>query len=801
MIWNYLKIAYRNLITNKFFSIINLLGLIIGITVSILIFIWVENEVSYDKFHNNYKNIFRVTSIGSDGTGIGTPAPLSTTIQEEIPEILKTSRLRALPRITFKVGDFFDFESRGFFVDSSFFDIFSFEFISAKPENPFTDPFCVVITESLAKKYFGDKNPIGETILIENQEYFKVTGVLKDVPSNSHLQFDYLVSYKFAVAIHMFGTAWGDFNFRLYLELDDPKNKLSTIEKINEVALNHKCPQVYYEERAFSIQELEKIHLHPMTWDYKTAGSITNVYIFTFIGILIIFIACFNYINLSTAKSEKRVKEIGLRKVVGASKSKIIYQIVGESVLLTLISFNFAVILTYRLLPLFNSLTGKDLDLDFSKLSLIAFSFLILIVTGILSGLYPAFYMSRTNPVNTIKNNFNIINSENSKSSKGLLRKILVVIQFSIATALIICTLFVFKQLNHIKNSSWQLGNDLIMHIPVIENIGNKYDLIKTRLKENPLITHVSIKNTLPTVLNNNTSGVYWNGKSDEHDDIYMETLRIGYDYFKTLDMEIVKGRAISQNYPSDSTLAFILNEEALKLTGIEDPIGKPFRLYKKQGQIVGIVKNTLFKTAKQNIRAQVFHFLANPQKDAYFGSILIRINGNSLQKGDLESIIKEVKSIWYEINQNSPFEYGFLNEAIEAQYINEKRMGKIFFYFAFFAIFISCLGMLGLTYFIIESKTKEIGIRKVNGASPNLITKLFLSDFIKNILISVIFSWPISYFFISNWLKNFAYRTGISIIPFVSATIISLLIAILTVVLLVNKSANQNPVKSLRYE
>jgi ABC-type antimicrobial peptide transport system permease subunit len=802
MIKNYFKIAYRNLINNKFFSIINLLGLTIGITISILIFIWVKHEVSYDKFHVNSKDIYRILTLSEGGTGYGSPPLLSPTIKDEIPAIVNSCRFIDMPTFQFKVDEFVDYETKGLCVDSSFFEIFSFELIKGDIKNIWDDPNNIVITKKFAKKYFGDKNPLGENIRIANSDFLKVTGVLENVPTNSHLQFDYLATYELMEQMRRAKPNWGDFNFRTYFQLNNNANKDSIINQINKIAINHECPQVVSKHLSFTIQELEKVYLNPGTsYHLPNLGSKSNVLIFSLIGILIIFIACFNYINLSTAKSEKRFKEAGLRKIVGANKHQLIIQFIGESLLLAIISLNFAILFAYRLMPLFNKLTGKTLELDFSDISFILFILIILITTGILAGLYPALYISRANPLNIIKGQLSNINSGRFKLPKGILRKILVIVQFSIATGLIICTLFVYKQLGHIRSESWSLKGDYIIHIPARENIGGKYELVKSRLKENTAIKNVSIKNSLPTVLSNNTAGVWWDGRRERTDVINMETQKIGYDYFETMGMEIVEGRSFSPEFPTDSSIGFILNEQALKLSQIKDPIGKTFGLYGQEGVIIGIVKNTLFKSAERDINAQLFHFLNNPAREAYFGSVLIRIDGKSIQNINLNSIIKYIEDIWNETNSNSPFEYHFLDETIEAQYKAENRMAKIFFYFAFFAIFISCLGMLGLSFYIIESRTKEIGIRKVNGASSWKINKLFLFDFIKSILFSTFISWPLSYFFIKNWLNNFAYKTNINITPFLLASIIAAIIAIITIIYIVNKAANQNPVKSLRYE
>jgi len=778
------------------------LGLTIGFTISILVFSWVKHEVSYDKFHANSKDIYRILTLSEEGTGYGSPAPLGPTIEDEIPAIVNTCRIIDLPKLQFKVEETVDYETKGLSVDSSFFNIFSFELVVGHANTLFDDPGNIVITKRLAEKYFGDKNPIGETILVESQFYFKVTGVIDDTPTNSHLQFAYLASYELMTQIGRVGLNWGDLNFRTYVQLIHNANKDSIIGHVNRVAIDHECPQVVGKELSFTIQELEKIYLNPGTsYHLPNLGSKSNVIIFSLIGMLIVFIACFNYINLSTAKSEKRFKEAGLRKVVGANKPQLIKQFIGESILLSLLSLNFAIILAYRLMPFFNRLTGKTLILDFSNISFLVFILILLIVTGVLAGLYPAFFIARANPLNIIKGKFNHSDSERNNTAKGALRKVLVVAQFSIATGLIICTLLVNRQIKHIQSASWSLEDDYIIHIPGRENIGKKYDLVKSKLNENPSIKSVSIKNSLPTVLSNNTAGVWWDGRRERTDEIYMETQKIGYDYFETMGMEMVAGRSFSPEFPTDSIHGFILNEQALNLSQIDDPIGKTFGLYGQEGIIIGIVKNTLFKSAERVINPQVYHFLQNPTREAYFGSVLIRVDGKSLQKTGLISVIDYVENLWNEINIDSPFEYYFLDETIEAQYNDEARMAKIFFYFAFFAIFISCLGMLGLSFFMIESRTKEIGIRKANGASSWRINRLFQVDFIKNVLFSTFISWPLSYFFIKNWLNNFAYQAHINIAPFILASLIAASIAILTVTFIVNKAANLNPIKCLRYE
>lgn len=802
MFKNYIKIALRVIIRNKVFSFINILGLIIGFTAVILIYAWVQQELQYDNFHVKQDNIYRLTNYNGfvgNSTGVGIPAPLTAAIKDEVPAIVEASRLRAFPKVVFKVGESFDYETRGFSVDSSFFNIFSFKLIEGNPKEIFPDPFTILISKSLAKKYFQDKNPVGESIKVENMFDIMVAGVFEDVPKNSHLQFDYLVSTKTVEVIGMCGMQWGDFNFRGYVLLNDNANVSDVVDQINQVAINHKCPQVIDNNVGFNLQALKEIYLNPLcTYDYPNLGNKDAVVLFSMIAILIIFIASFNYINLSTAKSEKRAKEAGLRKIVGAKRSQVTFQFIGESLFIALIALNFAIVLSYRLFPLLSKLLGKTVDFNFTSLQNMIFIVGVLIVTGLMAGLYPALLISRANPIQTIKSGAPVL-LKNKNNSKAIFRQILVVSQFTIAIVLIISTTFIYKQIKYIQHTSWHLDKDMVMHLTIREEMGNKYNIMKDRLLKNPIIKSVSIKDALPTEVNNNTTGVWWDNKKDSEYSKLYETIRVGYDYFETMDIKFKEGRTFSPDFPTDSTTGFILNEEALRMTGIKDPLGKTFGLYNNKGQIIGIVENTLFQTAKDKQRPQVFYFLGSPNH-AYLGSVFIRIDGNSGYNG-IQLVISDVRSLWNEYNKNTPFEYGFLDETIYQQYKKEDRLGKLLLFFAALAIFISSLGMLGLTFFMIESRTKEIGIRKINGAMPSSIVKLILQEFIKNIIIASVAAWIISYYFIHQWLQDFAFRTKITPTPFIMATLIALLIAIITIWILVIKAANKNPAESLRYE
>lgn len=531
MFKNYTKIAFRYMKRQKGYSFINIAGLALGLACVILILFWIRDELSYDKFHTHREDIYRVICLGTDDDYFSSPAPFAPAVQEEVPEIRDAVRFREAPRFVFEYGGNAFYEADGITVDPAFFKIFSFPFIKGDPDSAFSDPLNIVITEKMARKYFGDEEPLDKSINIEGQAVLKVSGVVADVPANSHIQFDYALSHKFVEIARLCGMRWGDFNFRTYIRTTEVRNEADIIGKLNSVAAKHNCPQVVAKQVTFSLQALPDIYLNPLGNYDIPLGNKKYVFIFSIIAFFILLIACINFINLATARSEKRAREVGLRKVVGASRTQIIKQFFGESVILALISLVLALVLVQLFLPEFNDLTGKQLNFSIVNLEILFSLAAVTILVGILAGIYPSIYLSSFEPVNVMKNNLTIPTMFKYKAprlvQRGMLRKVLVVFQFAMSIILILATVVVYDQLSYVRNSSWRLDKEYMIHIPFKENIAAKYDVVKSELLQHPDIISVAAKDCLPTTLRNNTGGIFWTGKTKDKDNVYLETTRI----------------------------------------------------------------------------------------------------------------------------------------------------------------------------------------------------------------------------------------------------------------------------------
>jgi len=801
MFRNYAKLAYRHMIRQKGYSFINIAGLAIGIACTILILLWVRDELSFDRFHVHKQDLYRVTCIGTETSFFGSPAPFAPAIISEIPEVEDAVRVLKAPRFVFKRGEKAFYEENGISADPSFFDMFSFEILKGDPRAAFAYPFNMVLTESLARKYFGDEDPLGKSIQMEGRADIRIAAVMADVPANSHLQFDFVLPHKL---VRWAGLAWGDFNFMTYLKASPTRNEEELTRKLNEVSERHGCPQVVEKQLTFALQALPDIYLNPLGNYDIPLGNKRYVVLFSIIALFILFIACVNYINLSTARAEKRAREVGLRKVVGAARIQVIKQFFGESLIMALLSLFLAVMSAWLLMPVFNGLTGKSLSFDiFDPLVLLGLLG-ITCLAGLLAGLYPALYLSSFEPINVLRNNLMarswLKGPSNRQARKGSLRRILVVAQFSLSIILILATMVIYNQLSFMRDKSWNSGGDVMLHIPFKDNLPAKYDLVRNELLKHSGISAVAAKDVVPTSLRNNTMGVGWDGKTDDQSDIHMETTRVDFNYFPTMGMDIVAGRGFSQEFPGDVGKAFILNEEAVRLAGIEDPVGKRFRLYGNVGTIVGVVENTYFHSLRTVLKAQVFYLFTDLARQSSGGVVLIRVKAPQ-GLNDLQETIARIEDAWLGVNSIAPFEYRFLDETIAAQYGNERRLGRLFGYFAFLAVFISCLGLVGLASFLAELRTKEIGIRKTLGASIRDIVVMLSRDFTLWVLAANLIAWPVAWFVMHRWLQNFAYRTPITWWSFPAAGSIALVIAWVTVSLQTFKAARSNPVDSLRYE
>ncbi|MDH5743276.1 MAG: ABC transporter permease [Candidatus Aminicenantes bacterium] len=792
MFKNYLKTTFRNTTRHRGYSFINLAGLAIGMACTLLILLWVKDELSYDRFHENGKDIYRVMSYGTKYMIEGvdaTPAPLAPAVKEEVPGIVNYARFSDVPKLVFKYGDKVFYETRGLIADPSIFEIFTFPFVHGNPKTALSEPLDIVITETMAKKYFGSENPVGKTMEIEGS-LAAVKGVIQDIPHNSHIQFDFLSSYDFIQKLTSYGMSWGSFNFVTYLLLEANRDIQEIGKNITAIAAKNNCPQVK-DGVEFRLQPLSAIHLdnRGAFRNYIEVGDRKYVYVFSIIAFFVLFIACVNFMNLSTARSTTRAKEVGMRKTVGASRRQLIMQFFGESLFLTSMACVFALILVIILLPAFNQITGKLLKLDLFDIQLVLGLIIIVFLTALTAGSYPAIYLSSFKPVKVLKGVFK------SEGKGQTFRRVLVVTQFSLSIALLIGTSVAYNQLHFLKHSKLGFNTENIVYIPVKENIGKRYDAFKAELLNDSNILSVAAQYYLFAEEAFRSTDYYWEGKEKGQEaDIILNL--VDYDFIPMLDLELVEGRNFSKEYSTDATEAYILNEEAIKEMSMQNPVGKQFSYGKRKGTIIGVLKNAHFRSLHMNIEPHVFFFLDDVSAATQYGVVLIKINGNNT-----EEALDKIKGVWKKFNPLYPFEYHFLNQKYDSLYRKEQKIGTIMNAFTLFAIIISSLGLFGLASFLTEQRTREIGIRKVLGASESSIVFLLSKQFTKWVLISNIFAWPAAYFIMNEWLKSFAYRINIGIWAFMLSGMLAVGIAFITVSYQAFRAAWANPADSLRYE
>ena len=678
--------------------------------------------------------------------------------------------------------------------DPSIFEMFTFPFIEGDEATALSDPNNIVITEEMAEKYFGNADPMGKTLLIEDGEGMQVTGVIKNIPNNSHIQFDFLLPFQLVYEESLMSTYWGDYNFNSFVQLSGSVDVQDLSHRVTEVARKHNDPSVKYEKSEFLLQPLKDIHLDAGTAKagvekMAPLGDRKYVYIFSIVAFFVLFIACINFMNLSTARFIRRAKEVGLRKVVGSSRAQLVRQFFGESLFLTGIAGCIAVLLVELFLPSFNQLSGKHLFISHLDYRFLLGFIAVVVTTGIIAGSYPALYLSSFKPVFVIKG---LLRSEPRSS---FFRRILVLVQFSISIGLIIGTSIVFKQRQFIQYMDLGFNKENIILIPVRENIGTKYEIVKQQLLKDPNILGVTVKDWLQIRSQRNTTVADWEGKLPDQS-VAFSHVRVDYDYLDIMNIKIIEGRNFSREYPTDSTEAFIVNEEAVRAMGIESPVGVPLSLQGKEGKIIGIIQDAQFSTLHQKINPQVYHLIDDINRAWGYGAILIKVRGeNTIQA------MGTIENVWNDTNPNSPFEYHFFDESIEQRYAAEKQISVLFNDFSFLAIFISCLGLFGLAAFAAEGRTKEIGIRKVLGASIFSIVQMLSLEFTKWILLANIIAWPVAYYLMLKWLQNFAYRINMNGWVFVFAGALALIIALLSVSYQAVRAALSDPVQALRYE
>ncbi len=785
MFKNYFTITLRNIRKHKLHSVINIVGLSIGMAVCLLIFLWVQDEFGYDRFHTNKNDIAQVYyemlhSSGDSQIVMSSFYPLARILKEECPEVREAIRYESASGLLLSHGEKrFTNDAVGL-ADPAFFDIFSFPFTLGDPATALTENYSIVLSEKMAKKYFGSEDPIGKSITLLDDFDLQVTGVIQNLPTQTSFQFDCVIPYalKFAPDFKE-PEHWGGNPLNTYALLHKDVDRLEVGQKITAIVEQH--AQWDTVKVTFHLHLLSKKHLYSP----EGGGLIQILVIFSSIALLVLLIACINFMNLSTARATTRSKEVGVRKVIGARKIDLIRQFIGESLMISLITLVIAVFLLAAFLPSFNELLGKQLSLRLIFTPVVAFGFLgIALFTGALAGTYPALYLSAFQPGNILKG---LIRS----GTKSSLRKVLVVVQFSLTIIMIISTVVIFKQLGFVMNSDLGFERDNLVVVRMSQKMQERFEPFRNDLITNPQVQCVT--RSLQGVWNigSTVGAVDWDGKPPD-ETVSMHWDYVGYDYFETLGMEIIKGRAFSREYSTDQKEAYIVNEEAVKMMGMESAVGKRLLVFRNEGQIIGIVKNFHFQPLYHEVKP--FVFMLRPDS----GSLaFIRLRREYIS-GTLDHIASTIKKI----DPNSKADLFFFNDVLTNYiYTTERQARKIAGYFTLLALLISSLGLFGLAAFLAERRTKEIGIRKIVGASVKDVVFMLSKDFSKWVLLSNVIAWPAAYFGMNKILGKYAYRTHIGWEIFLLSGLTALLIALLTVSYQALKAARANPADSLRYE
>jgi len=788
MLLNYLKIAFRNLARHKAFSFINIAGLAIGMACSIFILLWVRDELSYDQFHEKGDRLYRLTCNAGEFKAAVTPAAFAYDLKNRFPEIKNLTRISKPQSALFTVGDRKFQEKQIIYADSNFFELFDFPLVLGDLKTALDKPDGILITSDMAHKYFGQEDPIGKIIGINQKENYKVKGVLANIPSNSHLHLDFIIPMSAIekTDYDLVNHAWTSFNYYSYLLLDkNAKSSPQFLSKLSGEIDKFFRSKVKDFDVHFHLQPLLNIHLSPaLQVDLPGHGNVQYVNIFFIVALFILAVACINFMNLATARSARRAKEVGLRKVVGAGRYQIIGQFLGEAMVISLVSFLIAMILVWSLLPAFNNLSDKSVhfrDLDIKIwLGLLGLA----LITGLISGIYPAVYLSGFKPVKVLKGKLK------SMGGNLVFRNGLVVTQFIVSIVLLVGTSVIYRQLHFIKNMNLGFEKRNLLYVPMTGELWNKLDAIKTELKQNPLTNDYSVVSDLPTNLTTGTVNIDYEGK-DPKSQVVIPSMDVDENFANVFQMTILNGRGFSTAFKADSA-NFVVNEKMVQIMGktTQSVVGKPMSFGGTRGIIIGVVKNFNFKPIQQPIEPLILR----PNK--YGGFIFVRT-----KPGKTEATIKTLEKICQELNPAYPFDYAFLDEDLGNLYKGEQRIGNLFNVFAVLAIFISCLGLYGLSAFIAEQRTKEIGVRKVLGASIFNIVYLLSANFTRVILVAICIAVPISWYAAHHWLQEFAFHVEIGWGIFALAAVAALFIAWCTVSYESVKSAVTNPVKSLRSE
>jgi putative ABC transport system permease protein len=790
MIKNYLKIAWRNLIKNKAHTFINIAGLSVGLACSLLILLWVQNELSIDAYHKNGDRLYSVYERQYYDNKVhgqyATPGVLADELKKQIPEIEAASNLIYGDEYTFQVGDKI-LKMNGADAGDDYFKMLSIPLLQGNAQTALNSPVSLAISRKMAVAFFGSPQAaIGKTIRYENKKNFKVTGVFEDLPKTSSQKYDFVINWYSYLEENGWAKDWGNNGPATMIMLRADANPALVEKKITHFLDNLNKDQkkgTFTEE--LGMQRLDEGYLHGNFDNGKIVGGrIEYVHLFTIVAIFILLIACINFMNLTTARSVKRAREIGVRKVVGAVRSVLIRQFLSESLLITTLAVVVSLVLLVLLLPMFNQITQKEIDLPFNQPLFWVKLAALTIITGLISGSYPALFLSSFNPVKVLKGTMKL------DSGTTMFRKGLVIFQFALSVILITATIVVSRQMAYVQSKNLGYDRENLIYVPMNGELIPKYNTFKEEALRMPGIQLVSRISSVPTNMSNTTGNVNWEGK-DPNLNIEFTQASVGYDFVKTLKLQMLAGRDFSKDYPTDS-VGYIINETALKRIKYADPIGKPLTFWGKKGKIVGLVKDFHFNSLHDEIEPLV---VRSGEQESY-GTIMVKT-----QPGKTKQALASLETLCKQINPSFPFAYNFSDQEYEKLYQNEQVVTKLSDAFAFLAIFISCLGLLGLAMFTAEQRIKEIGIRKVLGASVSSLFKLLSSEFLVLVIIALFIALPVSWYAMNHWLQRFAYRTPIQWWMFALSGATIILIAILTVSFQAIKAALINPIKSLRSE
>ena len=796
MIRNYLKIAMRNLTKNKVYSFINVFGLAVGMAVAMLIGLWINDELSANKHHENFTTLYQVkmhqTFDGRRGTQDALPYPIGEELKLKYPDFKAVAMCDWGSTRSLVVGNQ-KFLKEGHYIGDEAIDMFSLKVLSGD-KNPLKEPYSIVLTDETAQIIFGKEDPIGKIIKVDNTTDLKVTAVVAKQPKNATLQFDYLMPwllqekiYDWILKFHK--NSWGNNSHQVFVQLKDGVTPEKTDAKIKDVVLSHfkddQLMQKSIKPEVF-IYPMEKWRLYSdFTEGKNTGGFIKYVKLFGIFGIFILVIACINFMNLSTARSEKRAKEVGVRKAVGSARGQLIGQFLSESILIAFMALFVALVLVTVSLPYFNKLTEKLMSIQFGSPVFWAIILIFTIFTGLLAGSYPALYLSSFNPVQILKGGVHV------GKSASLPRKILVVTQFTFSIVLMIGTIIIYQQIQHGKNRPIGFDSKGLISVDTSNDLNRNFEPLRNELLASGMVSSVCKASSPPTQIWSNNNGWEWKGSTPEDKSAIFSTIATNFDYTKTMGIKLKEGRDFSREFSTDSS-GVILNQAAVKRMGLKNPVGEMVKWNGKDRRIVGVIPDIMQESPYRTISPLTIVF----EKD-WVSCICVRINPNA----STSEAIKSMQPIFDKYNPGFPFDYKFADAEYAKKFNYEELIGNLSLIVSLLAIFISCLGLFGLASFMAEQRTKEIGIRKVLGASVTNLWGLLSKDFVKLVIISCVVASPIAYYLMNQWLADYNYKIDIGFGVFLVVLVLAMLITLLTVSYQAIRAALANPVKSLKTE